>query len=622
MANPTVSIILPTYNRAHTFEHAVKSLLRQTYQDFEIIIVDDGSSDNTESLIKEMMRIDKRIRYLKHDRNRGAAAAKNTGIKHASGRYIAFQDSDDEWISDKLEKQIITFKNAPEDVGVVYTGFWRIFPTRKVYTPYKSVRKKEGDIYYELLNHNFVGMPTVLIKRECFEKVGLFDELLPPLEDWELFLRISKYFSFSLIDEPLVIEYESSDSISKVKSAKITALRRMIEKHQQDFIRYSKKISKFYFQIGDYLCRYGESKEARSYLKKAFCLKPTQSKYLIAYLLSLLGKSIYSKVYKNVLFIIRDYENASSRVRVLNLLPELKQRNIEFEVIQYKNLIDKIRIFMNLKRFDIIFLQRKLPSILESFFLKIFSKKLIFDFDDAIYIKPYSRDINNRSKRYIRFRRIVKMVDCVIAGNRFLAEEARKFNKNVVVIPSAVETRNIPLKDWRVKNDYVVIGWIGSIGNLPCLKIIEPVLEKLSKEYPVELAIICSETLNMTGVKVRFIPWTLETQEEEIAKFDIGVMPLPKTKWTKGKCGYKALQYMAAGVPPVVSYVGINSEIVEHGKEGFVAKDLDEFYKYLKILIENRELRKEMGLKARQKVEKYYSITVVSEMLVDVLTSL
>ncbi len=125
----------------------------------------------------------------------------------------------------------------------------------------------------------------------------------------------------------------------------------------------------------------------------------------------------------------------------------------------------------------------------------------------------------------------------------------------------------------------------------------------------------------MDGVDVKFIPWRLDTQEAEIARFDIGIMPLPKTKWAEGKCGYKALQYMAQAVPPVVSDVGINSEIVEHGKEGFVARDLEDFYKYLKLLIENKELRRQMGLSARQKVERYYSVKVVSEMLADVLMS-
>ena len=108
--NPTVSIIIPTYNRAHLIGRAIQSVLNQTYQNFEIIVVDDGSTDNTEEMIKEFQKHDKRIKYIRHEKNRGGAAARNTGIKVARGEYIAFQDSDDEWLPEKLEKQMDVFQ--------------------------------------------------------------------------------------------------------------------------------------------------------------------------------------------------------------------------------------------------------------------------------------------------------------------------------------------------------------------------------------------------------------------------------------------------------------------------------------------------------------------------------
>ncbi|MCX7793363.1 MAG: glycosyltransferase family 4 protein [Thermodesulfovibrionales bacterium] len=312
----------------------------------------------------------------------------------------------------------------------------------------------------------------------------------------------------------------------------------------------------------------------------------------------------------------------SSRVRVLNLLPELRKRGINCDVLPYpKGFTGKIRMFRILSRYEAIFLQKKLPTPLESIILKKLSPLLIFDFDDAIYLKHDSSENLVSRSRMSKFKAIARKSDLIIAGNRILAEEAKRFNKNVVVIPSAVEIRDIPQKDYKSENERVIIGWVGGAINLIHLKLVEPVLKKLSEEYSIELRIICSESLYMEGVKIKFIPWRLDTQEAEIAKFDIGIMPLPKTRHSEGKCGYKALQYMAAAVPPVVSDVGINSEIVEHGSEGFVAKDLDDFYKYLRLLIENKELRKKMGLSARQKVEKHYSIAVVSEILSDVLLS-
>lgn len=324
-----------------------------------------------------------------------------------------------------------------------------------------------------------------------------------------------------------------------------------------------------------------------------------------------------------LLFLIQDYEMPSSRVRVLNLLPELKKKGIECRVVPYPGrLIERLGLFRNLKGFDAVFLQKKLPTPFEALLLKSLSRKLIFDFDDAIYLKhDSSENIESRS-RYMKFRAIIKRADLVIAGNRILAREANKFNKNVAVIPSAVETRNIPVKMWDIENEYITIGWIGGAVNLGHLKLVEPVLRRLSEEHEIELRIVCSEPVKMEGVKVRFIPWRLETQEAEIARFDIGIMPLPRTRHSEGKCGYKALQYMAAGIPPVVSDVGINPEIVEHGREGFVAKDMEQFYEYLKILIKDKDLRRQMGSRARQKVERFYSISVVGDRLSEILLSI
>ncbi len=324
-----------------------------------------------------------------------------------------------------------------------------------------------------------------------------------------------------------------------------------------------------------------------------------------------------------VLFLIQDRNLPSSRVRVINLLSELKDHGIEYDLIPYSSrLSQKIEIFKKIRKYDAIFLQKKLISPIESFILRILSPYLIFDFDDAIYLR-HDENKNPYSKtRYFKFKFLVKNSDLIIAGNRILKEFAERFNKNVVIIPSAVEIRNIPLKDHNHENERIVIGWVGGGINLIHLNLISDVLKELSRSYDIELRILSNRELKINGVNVKFIPWSLENQEKEISLFDIGVMPLPDTEHARGKCGYKALQYMAQEVPPVVSDVGVMREIVEDGVEGFVVNRIDDFYSSLKRLIENKELRIEMGKNARKKVERFYSIEVVSKMLVDIFKSI
>ena len=167
---PTVSIIIPTYNREQLIARSIKSVLNQTYQDFEIIIVDDASTDNTEEVISNFN--DKRIRYIRHEKNKGAAAARNTGIRAARCDYIAYQDSDDEWLPEKLARQMELLEDASPQVGVIYTGFWKTENHRRTYIPFSWVSQKNGDIHKELLKGNFIGSPVVLTKKECFRQGG------------------------------------------------------------------------------------------------------------------------------------------------------------------------------------------------------------------------------------------------------------------------------------------------------------------------------------------------------------------------------------------------------------------------------------------------------------------
>lgn len=321
-----------------------------------------------------------------------------------------------------------------------------------------------------------------------------------------------------------------------------------------------------------------------------------------------------------VLFIIQDEKLPSSRIRIINLLPELEKEGINADVVKYpRGSLEKIRLIKMCNQFDMTFLQKKLLSPIDAVLLRKYARKLIFDFDDAIYYRhDEHRTVKSRS-RYLKFKFLVSKVDLVVAGNRILADYASRFNRNVVVIPSAVETRNIPLKDYQKQCDKTIIGWVGGEVNLPHLGLLTPVLRKLSLDHRIQLRILSSRGLEIPSIDVNFVPWSADTQENEIALFDIGVMPLPNNKYTEGKCGYKVLQYMAASVPPVCSDVGINRDIIEDGKDGFVISSIDMFYGAIKTLIEDKALRQNMGTKAREKVEGRFSIQVAGKRLADLL---
>jgi len=286
--SPTVSVIIPTYNRAHLIGRAIQSVLNQTYQDFEIIVVDDGSTDNTKEIVKSLD--DKRIRYIRHKENKGGGAARNTGIKAAIGEYIAFLDSDDEWLPEKLECQMKVFKNAGSEVGVVYTGFIYIDELGE-YTNGQHIPEKRGWIYEDILVENCVGTAsTVLVKRKCFEKAGLFDENLPSCQDWEMWIRLAREHQFDFIEDPLVKYHIHKSRISTDLEAKIKGITIVIDKFSGEFTSRRKIYSQRRFSIGNLYCHLGNMKRGRKEFLKAIQIYPFNLKYFV-YLISALFTS-------------------------------------------------------------------------------------------------------------------------------------------------------------------------------------------------------------------------------------------------------------------------------------------------------------------------------------------
>ncbi len=296
---PTVSIVIPTYNRAHLVGRSVKSVLNQNYQDFEIIIVDDGSSDNTEDVIEKFQEQDDRIKYIRHKTNRGGAVARNTGIQAAKGKYIAFQDSDDTWEPEKLEKQMRVFEHALAEVGVVYTDMWRRREGKRKYIPSPEIKPEEGIVYKQALIRVLgIGIGTAMIKRECFNRVGMFDESLHRFIDLELFVRLSKYYYFQHIKEPLINYYDAGKRISGNDEALIEANELILKKHSHDITGDKKSWAEFQYRMANILCQNGNTGRWKYYLLNAVKADPFNIKYLIAVFISLFGNSAYNKMIK------------------------------------------------------------------------------------------------------------------------------------------------------------------------------------------------------------------------------------------------------------------------------------------------------------------------------------
>jgi len=289
---PFVSIILPTYNRAYILSRSIDSVLNQTYDNFELIIVDDGSTDNTQEIVNSFDDI--RIRYLQNEENKGVSSALNIGIRFSSGDFISFQGSDDIWKPNKLYKELEKFKTANNEVGIVYSRVCQIKSNKKKYVPDSNVVKKEGSIHQDLLKGNFVNGLSC-IRRECFEKVGLFDENLHSLEDWELYLRISKYFLFNYVNETLVIASLGDDNLSVDPKTYINSAKLILKKHNNDFIKDRIALAINYSYIGSWYCLDGKTHLGRHYLYKSIRCYPFNYKLFAAYLISFLGRTIYEK---------------------------------------------------------------------------------------------------------------------------------------------------------------------------------------------------------------------------------------------------------------------------------------------------------------------------------------
>lgn len=271
------------------------------------------------------------------------------------------------------------------------------------------------------------------------------------------------------------------------------------------------------------------------------------------------------------------------------------------------------------RNFDAVFMQRLVvphvypfPEVAVCRMARLMGKRIIFDFDDAIFsTSPHrKRTLAEKFSDRDRVARVIARCDAVIAGNAYLAAYARLYNANVTVIPTAVDTKKYPLKHCLPDrpDQPCIIGWIGMPGALPYLNLLKPVFQALAARRRILIRIVGGVGFHCPGVEVEHLPWSLRDETNLILSFDIGVMPLGDSEEARGKCGLKLLQYMAAGLPAVASPISANREIITDGINGYLAGSRDEWIIKLDRLIESPGLRRELGLRGRETVERHYSL--------------
>jgi glycosyltransferase involved in cell wall biosynthesis len=230
---PLVSVIIPIYNRSNTIEQAVDSVLSQQYTNYEIILIDDGSTDNTKEILSKYISNYNNIVYV-YQNNSGPSAARNTGIMKAKGELIAFLDSDDVWRCDKLERQIPCFRNNPR-IGLVASGHEVLDEDRNVKYVTLLNEKEIRQLNRKDLYKNFFSTPSVIVRADCFNNMGLFDNTVRYAEDWDMWLRILTCYDCEIIQEPLVsIRVHRTSITNEYSDAKFEDWYKVIKKHYND----------------------------------------------------------------------------------------------------------------------------------------------------------------------------------------------------------------------------------------------------------------------------------------------------------------------------------------------------------------------------------------------------
>ncbi len=281
-----------------------------------------------------------------------------------------------------------------------------------------------------------------------------------------------------------------------------------------------------------------------------------------------------------------------------------------------------------LHQYSFVFIHREAapvgPPVFEWLIAKVWRKKIIYDFDDAIWLPNTSE--NNKIAASIKWHHkvasICKWSYKVSCGNAYLQEYASRFNAKAFYNPTTIDTENLhnPALYPKPIKTFPVIGWTGTHSTLVYLEPVIEVLKKLETKYEFEFCVIANKDPMLPLQSYRFVQWTKETEIQDLLRFDIGLMPLGDDMWAKGKCGFKALQYMALGIPAVASPVGVNTAIIKSGVNGCLCRDRNEWFFALESLLINNSERIRMGSNARYKIEIAYSVLANKNSYIDLFS--
>ena len=324
-----------------------------------------------------------------------------------------------------------------------------------------------------------------------------------------------------------------------------------------------------------------------------------------------------------VLFVVEQGNAPSIRLRLLDCLDAYRAAGIQPTVFTTRsNLMNRLQVIRAAARHDAVVIFKAIGfTKLQLGMLQRSNSNLIVDFDDAVMFREekYSRPL--RARTFAKFLRTIERCSAVVAGNDFLRAFAEGNGRLVVTLPTPVDVAHYRRKEHRAGPE-VVIGWLGLSDGFRYLQHIESALQTLMTRYPtLRLKVVSDRPLELTGVSVENESWSLEGEQAALASFDIGIMPLRDSVWARGKCSYKILQYMAAGLPVVASPVGMNRDVIESGANGFLAATEADWIGCLSRLIDDVEMRSSFGARGRELVERSYSRESFTRTYVDLLQS-
>lgn len=317
--------------------------------------------------------------------------------------------------------------------------------------------------------------------------------------------------------------------------------------------------------------------------------------------------------YVHLTALVEHVEHVCCRYRLTAFRPYLEEAGHQLQFVTLPHgWLARFRAIHAIQRTDALIVQRKMLHSWQLYLSRQRAPLLIFDFDDAIFMRDsYSAKGLYNPRRLKRFTTMVRAADAVVAGNNFLKEQAAMLcgTERIYVVPTCVDPQRYPLAEHHRHGPAVQLVWIGSRSTMHGISAMQTVLQHIHERWPgICLKIICDRFPQLPSMPVLCCPWTAAGEAQELATADIGISWMPDDLWSRGKCGLKVLQYMAAGLPVVANPVGVQADMVQHGETGFLASTPEEWAEAVGRLANDPALRQRMGREGRRRVESDFSV--------------